>query len=229
MRVPMQQFLEQMSTAVGEIPARAWRVAVMVVALSCAVDLILRVTVPTADTALLAGILLIVPWQAALCLGILGVLRQPVTVAAWLRFAMANLATLAPATIAISAMLWLDRHSYDLAAMAMAALCLGGIVLMALLTAWPTRQAVSNGFVSPLQAIRDTRGHRWSLFLSATIAAHIGRIELFPALADDPRTSAIVAVTLSGALLSLAAFGLQTAIAATAWRLANRTDPAGQR
>lgn len=228
MRVPIQQFFENAFAAIGEIPARAWRFALIVIALSAGIDLALQITMPDTSIVILAAALLIFPWQAALCVGILDVLRRPATFAAWFRFTAANLATLAPLTMAILAMVWLGKHSYDLAMALMGVASFGFLVLMALLAAWPAAQAISKSFVSPLRIIRETRGHRWALLIASTVSAGIAKTELSPAITGTADTGAILMALLGGVLMNLILFAAQAGIAVAAWRAAvgtNLADP----
>jgi len=102
------------------------------------------------------------------------------------------------------------------------ALLLIGLLFVALLPAWPIAQAISARFVSPMQVVKATKGHRWSLILVLFAASSVSK--LVPSTSSATNVGEAIALALGGAVVAAATLVLTASIAVTAWKFAVRRD-----
>lgn len=115
------------------------------------------------------------------------------------------------------------REDQPVLVLAALPLLLIGMVVAALLVAWPVLQASAARVVSPARVFRATEGYRWSLFGASLMIGAINRIELDPGASARPE-EILLASTVSAVAgtISIVVFAC---VWATAWQFAVRADP----
>ena len=105
-------------------------------------------------------------------------------------------------------------------------LLLGGMVLIALLAAWPITQAVSRRWVGPIIALRATKGHRGGLIYVALILGALNR--LIPSIDTTASFTAACVMAVVGAIGSVAWAMTFVSISVASSKLMSRNLAANQ-
>jgi len=94
------------------------------------------------------------------------------------------------------------KNSVPAASLSGGLLLLGGMALAALLPAWPITQAISQNWVSPMAALRATKGHRGGLIFLALLLGAFNR--LIPSVDTTTSFTAACIMAVVGAIGSVA-------------------------
>jgi hypothetical protein len=153
------------------------------------------------------------------CMGTVGLAR---TMSGGLRFVATLIVSVIPLLAGLAAVVALSKGSGWLIIPSMLAL-FSGLVIFALLQAWPPIQAVSPRFVRPTRVLAATKGDRLRLVFAIWILGGING--LTPSI--GPSDSAVRAAVVSAldAAVGAVSIVIYACLHVAAWTLAARRDP----
>jgi hypothetical protein len=175
-----------------------------------------------------AGLLLLVPSAVAISaveyLGIVGVLRARPSMVAYIRFACTSALVFLPTVLAISVLFAAPALGRSAALLAFGIGIIVGLVVIALLPAWPVAQAFSSSVVMPTKIFKATTGFRWGLAGAVLLIGALNRQDLIPPVDHAKDVPHAFAYAAGEALLSTLSMMYTAAVAATAYLFACRND-----
>jgi hypothetical protein len=175
-----------------------------------------------------AGLLLLVPSAVAISaveyLGIVGILSARSSVVAYIRFVCTSALVLLPAVLAISVLFAAPEVGRSAALVACGIGIIVGLVVIALLPAWPVAQAFSSSVVMPTKIFNATTGFRWGLAGAVILLSALNRQDLIPPVDHAKDVPHAFAYAAGEALLSTLSMMYTAAVAATAYLFACRND-----
>jgi hypothetical protein len=153
----------------------------------------------------------------------LNMIKRRASIGGLLRYTAANLALFLPVGIGIGSAFALPALVGK--AVSSTILITGlftSLVAVLLLRAWPIEQALSSTLVSPIKALKATKGHRWALIL---ISSTMGGVDkLIPSDSElRAHFGPLTYIVVHGAVNSIILLGF-SALAAGAWVFASRAD-----
>jgi hypothetical protein len=223
-RVSFQQFLGSIMAEAGTIPAGGLAACAAQGIVSAALDLVFWTSdgqLTLADYSSFA--VLVGSSLAAGYVAVTTMIRVPRSVGAAGSFVAANLMMMAPLIAGLGVLIYVSKYQFNgMAVTAALGLLTAGLIVFALLPAWPVAAVASGRVSSPVRVLAATAGHRWALMGVFFVASSLNRV--VPGLETSTSKWEAVGLSLVGGVMSAISLMLAVSTGVAAWRAADSQD-----
>lgn len=222
----LPDFFRLLFGGVRSIPRRGLAYLVIAGAAVSVSDWLVWWSKPDAPAIIYGGFAgLVLCWGLVLYAVSMMVMDKRASLGGFVRFSITSLAMVLPLLLSAGLLLLTAAHGNGWGIALSGTLFAVSLAAPILLPGWPVLQATSTGFVGPLNALRATRGIRWSLFIASLVVSGINRA--VPDVGAIEDAWAAMAVAVFGGLIAVLAgmISISIATASAKFMLAANYEP----
>jgi hypothetical protein len=153
---------------------------------------------------------------AAIYVATMSLISRESSLAGFLKFVTSTILLTLPIVIGLGGILLFADHGRVWVIWTFTPLLVLGWLFVTMMPALPVAQALSSRFVSPLKILRETKGHRWDLFVASTVSGALNKLVPESSTARNWGEAALLA--LGNQMVAIVTSLFLACIAVTAWR-----------